>query len=136
MLKGLRRAIYICFALILLGVACVYASVPAAPDDSDTVIVKMTADHLFVPDKITIKVGQTVQWDNDEPGGLHEVTNDPDAASDAGDVSMPEGAMPFDSHIIKSGKSFKYQFTIPGVYHYVCPPHESGGMVGIVTVTK
>jgi plastocyanin len=136
MFRTFTTTISIFAALILLHVAYGSAAYSAAPQDSDSVVVKMTTDHLFVPDKITIKSGQTVEWVNDEPGGLHEVTDDPDAASDAGDVSMPDGAMPFDSHIIRSGKSFKYQFTIPGVYKYVCPPHEGGGMVGQVTVTK
>jgi len=136
MLQPLKQSVFICATLIVLSVVYVEATVPATPQDSDVITVKMTKDHLFDPDKITIKAGQTVEWVNDEVGGLHEVTDDPDAASDAGDVSMPEGVMPFDSHIIRSGKSYRYQFTVPGVYRYVCPPHESAGMVGVVTVTK
>ena len=136
MSQPLKQSIFICAALILLSVVYVEATISATPQDSDVVTVKMTKDHLFVPDKITIKSGQTVEWVNEEEGGLHEVTNSPDAASDGGDVSMPDGVMPFDSHIIKSGKSYRYQFTVPGVYRYVCPPHEEAGMVGVVTVTK
>jgi plastocyanin len=89
-----------------------------------------------MPKEITIKVGQTVEWVNAEEGGIHEVTTDSDIAADPGDVAIPEGAEPFDSHLIKSGKSFRYQFTVPGVYKYACPPHENAGMMGQVTVTK
>lgn len=136
MFRTFRPAIFIVAALIFLGVACIEATVPATPQDSNVVTAEMTKDHLFVPDKITIKVGQTVEWVNKEEGGLHQVTDDPDAATDSGDVSMPEGVMPFNSNMIKSGKSYQHQFTVPGVYKYVCPPHESGGMVGQVTVTQ
>jgi plastocyanin len=136
MFKGIKAATGVCATLILLSVVCVKASVPAAPQDSDVVTVKMTADHVFDPVKVTIKVGQTVEWVNAEEGGLHQVTNDPDVASDGGDVSVPDGTMPFNSQMMRSGKTFRHQFTIPGVYKYTCPPHESAGMVGEVDVTK
>jgi plastocyanin len=66
----------------------------------------------------------------------HEVTTDPNVASDPSNVSIPEGAEPFDSHLITSGKSFRHQFTVPGLYRYACPPHENDGMLGEATVTK
>jgi plastocyanin len=91
---------------------------------------------MFMPEKITIKVGQTVEWVNDDTTMPHEVTTDPNVASDPSNVSIPEGAEPFDSRLITSGKSFRRQFTIPGLYRYACPPHENDGMVGEVTVTK
>lgn len=53
----------------------------------------MTAEHKFVPEKITIKVGQTVEWVNDDTvkasTNTHEVTTDPDIAVDPSHVSMP-----------------------------------------------
>jgi plastocyanin len=114
----------------------VEATIPAAPQESDAVVVKMTPERMFMPGKITIKVGQTVEWDNDDTTMPHEVTTDPNVASDPSNVSIPEGAEPFDSRLITSGKSFRRQFTTPGVYRYACPPHENDGMLGEVTVAK
>jgi plastocyanin len=106
------------------------------PAQEPATVVKMTAEHLFVPKEITIKAGETVEWVNEEQGGIHQVTTDSDVATDPTDVAVPEGADPFDSHLIKSGKSFRHEFTVPGVYKYACPPHEHAGMVGQITVTK
>jgi plastocyanin len=96
----------------------------------------MTPERMFVPENITIKVGQTVEWVNDDKTMPHEVTTDENVASDPSNVSMPEGAAPFDSRLITSGKSFRHQFMVPGPYRYACPPHENDGMLGEVTVTK
>jgi plastocyanin len=131
-----RSAICICATLIVFSAFCVEATVPAAPQESDAVVVKMTTEHTFVPEKIATKVGQTVEWVNDDKAMPHEVTTDPDVAVDPSHVSVPEGVAPFDSHLITSGKSFRHQFTVPGLYQYACPPHENDGMLGEVTVTK
>jgi plastocyanin len=136
MLSTLRSAICICATLIAFSAVYVEATVPAAPQESDAVVVKMTPERKFVPEKIAIKVGQTVEWVNDDKAMTHEVTTDPNVASDPGNVSIPEGAEPFDSHLITSGKSFRHQFTVPGLYRYACPPHENDGMLGEVTVSK
>jgi plastocyanin len=136
MFSTLRSAVCICGALIFFSAVCIEATVPAAPQESGTVVVKMTEEHKFVPEKLTIKAGQTVQWVNDDKDMPHEVTTDPNVANDPSNVSMPEGAQPFDSRLIASGKSFQHQFTVPGPYHYACPPHENDGMLGEVTVTK
>ena len=96
----------------------------------------MTTEHTFVPEKITIAAGQTVEWVNDDKASTHQVTTDPDVAVDPSHVSMPEGVAPVDSHLITSGKSFRHLFTAPGLYRYACPPHENDGMLGEVTVTK
>jgi plastocyanin len=136
MFSMLRPAIYICATLIGFGAVYVEATIPAAPQESDAVVVKMTPERTFMPEKITIKAGQIVEWVNDDKEMPHEVTTDPNIASDPSDVSIPEGAEPFDSRLITGGKSFRRQFTVPGLYRYVCPPHENDGMLGEVTVTK
>jgi plastocyanin len=136
MFSTLRSAICICATLIVFSAFYVGATVPAVPQESDAVVVQMTPERKFMPEKITIKVGQTVEWDNDDNAMPHEITTDPNVASDPSNVSIPEGAAPFDSHLITSGKSFRHQFTVPGLYRYACPPHENDGMVGEVTVTK
>ena len=133
---SLRCAAYVYGTMIFLSLGWIKDAFSARPQESDSVVVKMTSEHTFMPAKLTIKAGQTVEWINDEAGGIHQVTDDPDAATDPSDVSIPEGAQPFDSHLIKSGKSFRQQFTVPGNYQYVCPPHEMSGMIGNLTVTK
>jgi len=137
MSSTIRSAICLCTGLIFAGAVYLETKVAAAAQQSQPVVVKMTPEKKFVPDKITIKSGQTVEWVNEDKAGMpHEVTTDPDVASDPSNVSIPAGAKPFDSHLIVSGKSFREQFTVPGVYRYACPPHENDGMLGEVTVTK
>src|ERR1700731_1148553 len=136
MFSTLRSAIYICATLIFCTAVYVEATIPAAPQESDGVVVKMTQERKFMPEKITIKVGQTVEWVNDDNAMPHEVTTDPNVASDPSNVSIPVEAAPFDSRLITSGKSFRHQFTLPGLYRYACPPHENDGMLGEVTVSK
>jgi plastocyanin len=136
MFSTLRSAICICATLIVFSTIYVDATLPAALQESESVVVKMTPDRKFLPEKLTVKAGQTVEWVNDDKDMPHEVTTDPNVASDPNDVSIPEGAAPFDSRLITGGKSFRHQFTVPGLYRYACPPHENDGMLGEVTATK
>ena len=135
-LSTLRSALCIYATLIFCSAVYVEATIPAASQESDTVVVKMTEEHRFMPEKLTIKAGQTVEWVNEDKAMPHEVTTDPNVASDPSNVSVPEGAGVFDSRLVPSGKSFRRQFTVAGLYRYTCPPHENDGMVGEVTVTK
>jgi plastocyanin len=98
-------------------------------------IIHMTDEMKFVPDRLTVREGQAVEWVNDaEAGGVsHVVATDPEKAMDPNHVSSPAGASVFDSGSILPGKSFTYIFKVPGLYKYVCPPHE-GTMRGQVTV--
>lgn len=136
MTSMLRPAIWICGTLIFCTAVYVEATIPAAPQKSGAVVVKMTPERKFMPEKLTIKAGQTVEWVNDDKTMIHEVTTDPDIAVDPSHVSIPERAEPFDSRLITIGKPFRHQFTVPGLYRYACPPHENDGMLGEVTVTK
>lgn len=131
-----RFATWVCATLIFCAALCVGATIPAVPQESETVAVKMTEEHKFVPEKLTIKVGQTVEWVNEDKTMPHEVTTDPNVAADPSNVSAPEGAQVFDSHLMASGKSFRHEFTVPGLYRYSCPPHENDGMLGEITATK
>jgi hypothetical protein len=60
MFSTLRFAICICATLIVFSAVYVESAVPAAPQESDAVVVKMTAERKFMPEKITIRVEQTV----------------------------------------------------------------------------
>jgi plastocyanin len=125
------------FSFLIFGLGLVLASsFSAFSQASDSVVViRMTNEMKFVPNQVTVKVGQTVEWVGEPDGPSHNVTTDPEKVVDPGHVSFPRGAKPFDSGIIKSGKSFRHTFTTPGVYRYVCQPHE-GVMRGEVTVTE
>lgn len=117
----------------------------------------------FLPTDISVGVGETVTWVNQEPAGTpHTVTflagtETPElvipAPSEAGPptlllnpaVIMPAGDGTFDgSTVANSGmignapmdptNMFSLTFTAPGTYEYVCLLHEEQGMKGTVTV--
>lgn len=90
---------------------------------------------IFEPDKITVPAGTTVEWKNDGTQ-VHDATDRHELALRDSDVAYPAGAAPFDSGYLASGQSFTTTFKVPGVYKYVCVPHEFGGMTGEVIVTK
>src|ERR1700739_3030271 len=71
----------------------------------------------FDPQSVTVKAGQTVVFENDD-SVAHNVTG-----SDIGS-----------SGDIAGGKTWKYTFTKPGDYHYVCTYHP--GMTGEIVVTS
>jgi plastocyanin/uncharacterized membrane protein len=104
-----------------------------AAGSSDRVAVEMTDDDTFKPDKITIKVGATVHWQNVSKD-THTVTDDVKMALDSNEVSMPAGAAPFNSGDIKPGGSFEQRFTLAGTYKYICRPHEAMDMKGQIVV--
>lgn len=91
--------------------------------------------EAYVPDKVTVKAGETVRWVNAGKSN-HAVMLVPADAQTARDASEPSGAKTFDSGFVPPGGSFEHKFTVPGVYHYFCNLHEKAGMVGVVVVKK
>ncbi len=97
------------------------------------VVVELNDKLRFVPTEITIKAGDTVEWRN--IGAIpHTVTADPGRAPGSRNIELPDGAEAFDSGWVMRGQSFRYTFSEPGVYRYVCLPHERARMLGTVTV--
>ena len=97
------------------------------------IVVQLNDQLRFVPTEITIKAGDTVEWRN--IGFLpHTVTADPRRAPSSRNIELPNGAEAFDSGWVTAGQSFRYTFSEPGVYRYVCLPHEQARMAGIVIV--
>jgi len=90
---------------------------------------------MYEPETLTVRVGTTVQWQNDGQQ-VHDATDRPDAAMRASDVAYPSGAKPFDSGPMQPGQTYSYTFVVSGTYKYICTPHEFGGMTGEVIVTK
>jgi plastocyanin len=75
----------------------------------------------FEPAALSVKVGTTVIWTNND-GVAHTVTSgDPNAG--------PSGT--FDSGLIKPTQTFKYSFTAAGTTSYFCTVHP--WMTGKVT---
>lgn len=124
-------ALLVAFSIMLLLRS---ASLAGAAEQS--VVVTMTdVPPRYVPEKLTVKVGTTVEFKNTGQV-IHDVTTDSSVAQDKNDVSTPPGAKPFDSGFIPPGQSWSYTFTVPGRYSYACVPHEKDRMVGEVFVTK
>ena len=74
---------------------------------------------LYGQDVARVEVGQTIIWTPNSKG--HNVQF----------VSVPEGVEKVKS---KLSKEFSYTFEQEGVYLYVCTPHASMGMIGMVIV--
>ena len=98
------------------GAAGGSATEPATASGGKTVEVRMK-NILFVPEKITARVGQTVHW-----------TNDDDVAHT---VTAKQGA-DFASKAISKGGSYKAKLTKTGTIAYVCTIHPS--QTGTITV--
>ena len=89
----------------------------------------------YAPAKLTIKVGETVTWQNAD-SMAHTVTDDPAKARNEESSRLPEGADPWDSGYIEAGQSWSHRFDVPGEYTYFCIPHELAGMVATLTVKE
>jgi plastocyanin len=114
-------------ASVFIGVGGVRAQEPAA-------VVKMNdMPTVFEPREVTISVGETVEWKN-VGNSVHHASSDPNMAMKPGDASTPPGAKSFDSGFLRPGDTYSFKFSQPGVYNYVCAPHETSGMIGKVTV--
>ena len=106
---------------IVVGLALVACClvVSATPQKSATANVAIK-NFEFQPKSITVRVGTTVIWTNDQ--GTHTVKAD-------------DGS--FTSPTLSSGKTFSHKFTKKGTYGYHCSFHGSSGghdMAGTVVV--
>lgn len=99
----------------------------AEPSDrtgEDVVDVAVGGDDglSFVPANVVVNAGTTVVWEWTGVGGTH-------------DVVAKNGA--FGSGLTGTeGHTFEHAFEDPGVYEYVCTPHQTRGMVGSVEVVE
>jgi plastocyanin len=114
-------------AFVIAGLQLAYAS------QSVTVIKMLDMPVSFEPELVTIKAGDTVEWDN-VGNEVHHATNDASIVIKAGDAESPKGAELFDSGFLRPGETFTHTFTVPGVYKYACVVHEAKGMVGEIVV--
>jgi len=108
----------------LLLLFALSALLPAASARA-TIHVVNQAGLAFVPANLTIVGGDTVRWV--WSAGIHTVTNGATPA-DPGLASL------FDAPLTTASRSFQFRFTTLGVVPYLCRPHSTLGMVGVVTV--
>jgi plastocyanin len=95
----------------------------SASSGSAAQVVKLVSDPYtvgaFDPKTVTVKVGQAVEWDWQDPSSSHTVTAD-------------NGS--FDSGLCAQGTKFVQTFSSAGSVTYKCTIHS--GMTGTVTVTS
>lgn len=102
---------------------------------SQAAIIELANPHQFIPQKLTIEVGEEVEFKNVSVR-THTVTADTALVQDPSHVILPEGAQPFHSEPIGPGESYKKKFDVAGLYQFVCLPHEMFGMIGQIEVVK
>lgn len=69
----------------------------------------------YVPEKISIPVGTTIAWFNDDPGQTHTVTSGLPKSPDSGKV--------FNSGVMPEGSFYQFTFNNPADYRYHCILH-------------
>ena len=115
------RNFYLIFMFVCLMGGMVLS---AKAEEKEPLIIEMLNKRgkekmLYGQDVARVDVGQTITWTPDSKG--HNVQF----------VSVPEGVEKVKS---KLSKEFSYTFEQEGVYLYVCTPHASMGMIGMVIV--
>jgi len=92
-----------------------------APDAPVATTVVAIQNFAFSPATITIKAGSTVTWTNRD--------------EDPHTVTALSGGMsgPFHSPVLNTGQSYRYTFTAPGRFDYLCTIHPF--MTATVVVT-
>lgn len=124
------------FSSLVIGTVALVLFVTGIAVAAPAATIKMSdTPPKFIPDKVSIKTGQTVEWIN-TAASLHSVDADPSMVANPKDVVLPPGAKPFDSGFMQPGAKFQHTFTTPGVYKYTCVPHEADGMKGEIDVSK
>ncbi len=97
------------------GTATTTAGAPSPSGGTSDVSIK---DFAFGPGELTVSVGDTITWTNDESGIPHTTTAD-------------DGL--WDSATLKPDEKYSFTFTEAGTYTYFCSIHPS--MRATITVT-
>ena len=115
------RNFYLIFMLVCFMGGMILS---AKAEEKEPLIIEMLNKRgkdkmLYGQDVAKIDVGQTITWTPDSKG--HNVQF----------ISVPDGVEKVKS---KLSKEFSYTFEQEGVYLYVCTPHATMGMIGVVVV--
>jgi plastocyanin len=97
------------------------ALVPPATTYSRPVVVTISGNLAprLSPSRVSIRTGQTVEWLNSS-AALQEIIANPARETKLSSAPLPAGVNPFDSGFLRHGHSFRYHFSVPGVYRYFC----------------
>lgn len=120
-----RLWVWVGFALLLSGCA--------SEGGEDGPLTVRMQEAKFVPATLTVPVGTTVTWVNDDPF-QHTVTP-LDAA-----LWGSEGSGSAEADFLDEGETWSFTFAAPGTYRYRCIPHsfqENGewrGQLGTIVV--
>ena len=115
------RNFYLIFMVVCFMCGMVLS---AKAEEKEPLIIEMLNKRgkekmLYGQDVARVEVGQTITWTPDSKG--HNVQF----------ISVPDGVEKVKS---KLSKEFSYTFEQEGVYLYVCTPHATMGMIGVVVV--
>lgn len=117
---------------VMLAVICLLWVPVPAPALAEPHHVGMK-NRSFGPESVTIKVGDTIEWINDDQD-VHLVVS-------GKDLQDPSLGKPLDSGTLLPGQHYIFTFTKPGRYPYMCVIHWSlqsitgrSGMLGEVIV--
>ena len=118
------------------------ASVPGGAGTVHDVQMVLTdaGEYRYIPDQLTIKVGDTVRWIN-VSGGIHNVQfksgEVPDGAEAVLNAAMANRIGTMNGELIMAPNAV-YEISFEGApvgeYFYVCTPHEMLGMVATLTI--
>jgi len=116
--KTLTSVIVLLLALIAVFLLTSYyqrpATSPTAPDTAGTSNVVTIRDLAFNPITLTVDVGTTVTWNN-EDSAVHDIQSDT-----------------FNSPVLSKGGSFSHTFDQAGTFEYYCNIHPA--MTGKIIV--
>lgn len=102
-------------AAAIASAAAMAADAPVA----EPIIVRIEK-YTFVPAELTVPVGATVRWQNDEKRTSHSIWFEREGVAE--------------SPRLFPGETFERTFTAPGRYDYRCGPHEE--MHGVIIVVE
>ena len=111
----------------LLSTVAVMASLSVPAFAADVTIEMLNkrddgAKMVYSEDLVTIDVGDTITWVPTAKGHNVEFVAGPDG------WDIPKKS--------KNNKEVSITFDVPGVYVYVCTPHATMGMLGVVMVAE
>jgi plastocyanin len=107
---------------------------PPPPPGSKTVDIQ---DFSFSPNNVTIKVGQTIVWNNKGPSAHYVVADD--GSWNSGQLNPPGGGGGYYPQST-SGSTYQHTFDQAGTFTYHCQNHPSSdpqyaNFTGTITVT-
>ncbi len=125
-------------ALAMMGADPTAVRTPAVHEVR--MVLNDAGEYRYVPDELTIKIGDTVRWIN-VSGGPHNVQfkadRIPDGAAEVLNNAMANQLFPLSGALMMAPNAI-YEISFEGAptgeYFYVCTPHELLNMVATLTV--